>query len=472
MLHRALHAVRRRLRNARYVVAALFNLTASGSAHFGGGRKGLFVLLRYLFILTAAYLLVFEAPGGKFGSAEGLMLAVALASNIVLSAVPEERLFAWYVEAPVLVADTLWVSWALYSTGTIGQEFFLLYFFVLSLAALGESLLLVLVGSTVISVVNLYFTNPPLWTTPHLLRIVFFYVVALFYGNVLTEIRRERQRADKGFAWAKELEVKVAERTDELRRLYNEAQAASRLKSDFIATMSHELRAPLNAIIGHTDLLLEGEYGSLTAKQREILQVVTRRQLELNDVINETLGLSRLEAGTVTLHLSRVDLREVLGVLADEARAAWVHPNVECIWTVASNLPGLYTDRAKLKTVLRNLLENAAKFTARGQITIAACRSRGGIEIAVADTGPGIRQDQQGLIFEAFHQVEDSSMTRRNRGVGLGLYIVRRLLTLLNGEIALESAVGHGSTFRVWLPASAEGPPMPLKEGYTVPEET
>jgi signal transduction histidine kinase len=385
------------------------------------------------------------------------MIAVALSSNVLLSVMREEMVFAWYVEAPVLIADTLWVSWALHSTGTIGQEFFLLYFFVLFLAALGESLLMVLLGSTVISAANVYFTNAPLWTSAHLLRIVFFYTVALFYGNVVTEIKRERQRADKGFAWAKELEEKVAERTDELRRLYDEAQAANRLKSEFIATMSHELRTPLNTIVGYTDLLLDGEYGSLSADQLRTLRIIARHQLELGELINATLDLSRLEAGKVALEFSDVDLTDLLQLLESDARSWWANPDVQFIWNIAPDLPRLHTDRAKLKTVLRNLVGNAAKFTERGSITVEARAVPGGVEIVVADTGVGIPKDKQELIFEPFRQV-DSSTTRRYRGVGLGLYIVRRLLMMMGGEVALQSDVGRGSTFRIRLPLSSPPP--------------
>lgn len=419
--------------------------------HFGGGRKGLFLLLRYLFIVAASYLILFQASPGGLGAPQALMLAAALTSNVGLSLMRPELVFAWYVEAPVLIADTLWVSWALQSTGTIGQEFFLLYFFVLFLAALGENIALVLLGSTAISIANVYLTNPPRWTSAHLLRIVFFYAVALFYGNVLSEIKRERQRADKGFAWAKELEEKVAERTEELRRLYNEAQAANRLKSEFIASMSHELRTPLHVIIGYTDLLLCGEYGHLTAQQAEILRVITQYQGDLRDLINTTLDLSRLEAGKLELELSQVDLPDLLQLLDSEMRSRWANPDVRFIWNVAPDLPPLCTDLAKLKSVLKNLIGNAAKFTERGSITIGVHPSHGGVEICVADTGIGIPKDKQDLIFEPFRQV-DSSSTRRYGGAGLGLHITRRFVQMMGGQISVESELGRGSTFRVWLP--------------------
>jgi signal transduction histidine kinase len=423
--------------------------------HLGGGRKGLFLLLRYVFIAAASYLLIFEAPVGGFGATQALMIAAALTSNVVLSLVRTEMVFAWYVEAPVLIADTLWVSWALHSTGTIGQEFFLLYFFVLFLAALGESIVMVLLGSTVISVANVYFvTDTPLWTSPHLLRIVFFYAVALFYGNVLAQVRRERQRADKGFAWAKALQEKVAERTQELHRLYNEAQVASRLKSEFIATMSHELRTPLNVMMGYTDLLLTGDFGSLTPDQAETLRVIAKHQRELLELVNATLDLNRLEAGKLELELSHCDLPDLLRLLHDEVRRGWAKPGIQFIWNVSPDLPRLYTDPTKLKTVLKNLIGNAVKFTDRGSVTIDARTNDGGVEISVADTGIGIPKDQQALIFEPFRQV-DSSTTRGYGGVGLGLYIVRRLVEMMGGKISVESEVLRGSTFRCWLPAEA-----------------
>jgi PAS domain S-box-containing protein len=186
--------------------------------HFGGGRKGLFLGLRYVFIIAAAYLLIFETPSPSAAPFQAAMIACALASNVVLSWLSPPSLFAWYVKAPILVADTLWVSWALQATGVVGHEFFLLYLFVFFLAATGDNLLMVLLGVILISGANVYLvsTAPP-WESPVLvLRIVFFFSVALFYGHAMKEIKRERRRADEGFEWALELEAKVAERTAHL----------------------------------------------------------------------------------------------------------------------------------------------------------------------------------------------------------------------------------------------------------------
>ena len=173
----------------------------SNFRHLGGGRKGLFLLLRYLFIVAAAYLLIIQGPNPSLDPSCAVMIAVALASNVGLSFVSQDLVFSWYVEAPVLIADTLWVSWALHSTGTGGQELFLLYFFVLFLSAIGESLVMVVLGSTLVSAANVYFSSDTsIWTSSHLLRIAFFYTVALFYGHVISQIKRERQRADKTYS--------------------------------------------------------------------------------------------------------------------------------------------------------------------------------------------------------------------------------------------------------------------------------
>jgi signal transduction histidine kinase len=427
---------------------------ASQFRHLGGGQKGVFLLLRYLFIAAAAYLIIFENQGARLPATYGVMIAAALASNVALSFISSDVVFSWYVEAPVLIADTFWVSWALHSTGTTGQEFFLLYFFVLCLAALGESLAMVLLGSTVVSAANLYFSAAPsLWTSPNLLRVVFFYTVALFYGHVISQIRYERQRATKGLAWARELEAKVAERTRQLQQLYDQAQAASRLKSEFLATMSHELRTPLVAILGYTELILEGAFSASADEQAEALRCVRRRSRELLELIDSTLDVSQLEAGTLPIAVTTVDAKALLETVRPDTESLAAKPNVRLEWDVPPSLPVLHTDPTKLKIILKNLIGNAMKFTAEGKVAVQAHPHASGVEIAVSDTGIGIAPELLPVIFEPFRQ-GDGSTTRRYGGVGLGLYIVRRLADLLEARVTVESQPGHGSTFRVWLPVS------------------
>jgi signal transduction histidine kinase len=275
--------------------------------------------------------------------------------------------------------------------------------------------------------------------------------VALFYGHVISQIKHERQRATKGLAWAREMEAKVAERTDELQRLYQQAQAASRLKSEFVATMSHELRTPLNVILGYTELLLDGEFGGTTPGQTATLRRIDRRARELLDLINSTLDVNRLEAGRLHLELREVEVSALIKAVQAGTQELSENPDVSLLWDSGPPLPRLRTDPAKLQIVLRNLVRNAVKFTERGTVTVSAQACDGGVEIAVSDTGIGIAPEIMPTIFEPFRQ-GDGSDTRQYGGVGLGLYIVRRVTDLLGGTISVESEVGKGSTFRVQLP--------------------
>ncbi|MGH7966528.1 MAG: ATP-binding protein, partial [Candidatus Binatia bacterium] len=240
-------------------------------------------------------------------------------------------------------------------------------------------------------------------------------------------------------------------------RLIQELEQANRLKSDFLATMSHELRTPLNVIMGYTELLLENEFGSLATEQADVLRRMDKSTRELLDLILATLDVSRLEAGRLPVEIAEVCLPDLLSEIADETQDLLREkPDLSFTWQAAPLLPPLRTDRAKLKVVLKNLINNAVKFTAEGRVAVDVHTSsrEQGVEIQIMDTGIGIAPDVLPHIFEMFRQ-GDSSTTRRYGGVGLGLYIVRQLLELLGGTVTVESAVGHGSTFCVWVPLEA-----------------
>jgi signal transduction histidine kinase len=227
-------------------------------------------------------------------------------------------------------------------------------------------------------------------------------------------------------------------------------EAADRLKSEFVATMSHELRSPLNIIIGYHELLLDGGFGPLTSAQHEPLRRADHSARELLDLINATLDLSRLEAKRITLDLGDVVVADLVDEVGRELSDHPDRPDIEIRWNTPPDLPRLRTDRVKLKMVLKNLVENALKFTECGRVELAAAGLDGGVELRVTDTGVGIAAEAQTVIFEPFRQVNAGGQLRD--GAGLGLYIVKQLLAVLGGSITLESEVGRGSIFRVWLP--------------------
>lgn len=234
-------------------------------------------------------------------------------------------------------------------------------------------------------------------------------------------------------------------------RLFEQAESLNRLKSDFIATISHELRTPLHIIMGYNNLLLDGEFGDLAAEQRNILQRIDHSARELSAIVNATLDVNRLDAGRLPLVIAKTNLAELIEDLKQETESERADSPLTFSWCVPPTVPPIFTDPVKLKVVLKNLLSNAMKFTESGGVTIAVTPRQESVEISVTDTGVGVKPEALHIIFEPFRQAE-SPMTRRHGGVGLGLYVVRRMLELLEGSIAVESAPGKGSTFRVTLP--------------------
>ncbi len=243
-------------------------------------------------------------------------------------------------------------------------------------------------------------------------------------------------------------------------RLMAELEKANQIKSNFVANMSHELRTPLNVIIGYQDLLRDEDLGPLNVEQREIVDRLTHYARQLLMLVNDTLDLSRLEAGRVEIRRARFDVGKLLARLRTESEEAWGDRGLRLDFAWESGLD-VWTDEDKLHVVLRSLIANAAKFTEVGGITVRATRYDGGVEISVADTGIGIAPELQQRIFEPFTQAAPH-ISERYGGAGLGLHIVKRFLEILGGAISLESTPGVGSTFRVRLPESRPADRMPV----------
>ncbi|HZR83514.1 MAG TPA: ATP-binding protein [Candidatus Binatia bacterium] len=287
-------------------------------------------------------------------------------------------------------------------------------------------------------------------------------VVALRRGAEIVGLLVASRSAEHGPFQTSEIRIgqglaQLASLALEHARIVDELDAANRLKSEFVAMMSHELRTPLNAIIGYGDLLREGAFGDLDREQGEVLDRIGRSSRELHRLISDVLDLSRLESGRVPLRQARVAISDLVAELAVELEHLERAPAVALQFDVATALPDVTTDAAKLKVVLRNLVLNALKFTDEGAVSLSAAPEDDGVVLRVVDTGMGIAPDQLGIIFEPFRQAHTAA--RRQGGVGLGLYIVRRIIDMLGGTVSVESDLGRGSTFRVWVPAATEEAP-------------
>jgi len=232
-------------------------------------------------------------------------------------------------------------------------------------------------------------------------------------------------------------------------RLLDEVRQASALKSEFVGAISHELRSPLNVILGYQEMLLESGLGPLTESQTEAIQRSQSHTVMLLEMITALLDLSRFEAGHLPVARTPMPTNVLLQQIRDEVPESWRRPEVVLRLAEDPTLPVIETDVGKLKTVVRNLVHNALKFTERGSVTIGAeLTVDGEVAITVADTGCGIPRDALAYVFDMFRQVPGT----QGGGVGLGLHIVRRFADALGATVRVASEVGKGTRFTVTLP--------------------
>jgi signal transduction histidine kinase len=237
--------------------------------------------------------------------------------------------------------------------------------------------------------------------------------------------------------------------------LLQQAQAADRAKGRFLATMSHELRTPLTALAGYGELLADQVIGPLSEPQLDILDRMRSVTMHLSAMIEEILAFTSLEEGREVVRptefLAEDLVRAALAVVEPMADQKSLPLEVE----LPASSVRLTSDIDKVRQILVNLLGNAVKFTDQGKVTVILTRGARSVRIAIADTGIGIPHDELSRLFRPFAQV-DTGLTRRHGGTGLGLYISRRLSTLLGGHIEVESTPGKGSKFTVVLPVEWE----------------
>ncbi len=272
------------------------------------------------------------------------------------------------------------------------------------------------------------------------------------FNRMLDEIERTAERLR---SVNEALDLKVTELSQANIGLYE----SNRLKSEFLANVSHELKTPLNSIIGFAELLeeLAGREENADPKRRRYLGNIIESGRRLLEMISELLQMAKIEAGRVELSIAPVSVTELLEGLRAIMRPQAGRKRIEIELHAAADLPTIETDAGKLQQILFNFLSNAVKFSPDDSVVIIAAESwrrpdgATGVRFRVTDHGPGIPPDLQETIFEKFRQA-DASHTRSHGGTGLGLAICRELAELLGATVALSSEVGSGSTFTVDVP--------------------
>ncbi|MGH6791979.1 MAG: response regulator, partial [Methyloceanibacter sp.] len=288
-------------------------------------------------------------------------------------------------------------------------------------------------------------------------------------AKLLAEQNREVER--------KNHQIEVARQ--ELEEKAVQLALSSKYKSEFLANMSHELRTPLNSMLVLSQLLAENAEGNLTEKQREYASTIHSSGTDLLTLINEILDLAKIEAGHMDVHVTGVPFTALRDYVERTFREMASEKRLDFSIELDGTLPEeIYTDSQRLQQILRNLLSNAFKFTAHGQVVLRVAvvlegwsadqeilnRAETVVAFAVSDTGIGISLDRQRLVFEAFQQA-DGTTSRKFGGTGLGLSISREIATLLRGELRLSSAPAKGSIFTLYLPLNYV--PRPERRGAT-----
>jgi signal transduction histidine kinase len=300
-------------------------------------------------------------------------------------------------------------------------------------------------------------------------RVLLWTVGLAALATLIVLLVRERQEA-----------VRTDERSRELERLSGELLRANRAKSEFLANVSHELRTPLNAIVGFVELLRDGVYGELASRQVAPVDRIAASAAHLRLLVDQVLDIAKMAAGRLEVHPETMDLRPFVLDVASEIESLVNERGLSLSLAVGASLPRVRTDPTHLRQILVNLLGNAVKYTPAGAISVRARLVGAGlapsrprraspgaaallerapdpqklwVALQVVDTGIGIAPQDQERIFEEFEQVNAGPRgDSMNRGTGLGLAISRRLARLLGGDITVESELGKGSTFTVWIP--------------------
>jgi len=255
----------------------------------------------------------------------------------------------------------------------------------------------------------------------------------------------------------------------DLQKKAKELELASKYKSDFLANMSHELRTPLNSLLILAQSFKENKYNNLTPQQVEYASIIYKSGKDLLNLINDILDLSKVEAGMMTIHVDKIDLKDIANNIERNFKHIVLNKNLEFKIQLSNDLPRfIKSDRQRIEQIIKNLVSNAIKFTSKGKIEINMFKPKKFdnlshlnlmpdkiFAISVVDTGIGIPEEKQKEIFNAFYQV-DSSASRKFGGTGLGLSISKKMAHLLNGEIQFESERSKGSVFTLYLPLNID----------------
>jgi signal transduction histidine kinase len=394
-------------------------------------KKRAVLFLRWVVIVTASYLVLFGRPGAGADPAVGLFIAVFLASNLFASMLPARAYESLWLRSALVLFDAAWISYGMVLAGERSSELFLLYFSVLFVAALGESEAMIAGGSALIAVVYAMFlirtnTLAQILTPSILLRFPFLFGIAAFYGYLVTIAKQERRAAEI-------------------------ARERERFRADLLATLTHDLQAPLSAIAGMAEALIAEPEGTDEAGRRGAFEAIRRAATECGELLATFLAVTTPGSAANRSRRSLVDLNSVVKDAVLHHRRLAAEKEMRLDARLLDGLPLISGDRAYLHRAVSNLLWNSIKFGPAGShVQVVTGIEGGAVTVTVIDNGPGIPEGVCKRLFEPYVSEGDEA------GAGLGLFIVRLVAEAHGGAVTVQSQKDKGSRVRMRFPIPAD----------------
>jgi signal transduction histidine kinase len=394
-------------------------------------KKHTVIILQWLIAIVTSYLVLFSQGVISEDPWVYALVAVLMASVLVLYRLPNETFENASFDAALLLCDTLLITIAIFLNRTVPWDLFLFYFFILLLAAIGATMAKIVVGSVVISLVyiGLLLQQGKGWSVigaDVVIRIPFLFGVSLLYAYLGENANRERQRAQT-------------------------AEERERLKMDLVSSLAHDIKNPLGVIMGYAETVSDKLAGRTDATlEVDMLDRIQSSSQRIVNLVTGFLEASKAESGRLKVEHRPLSVNRLLREVAKQQQAEVAKKQLTLKLDLDEKLPDVYGDEAQIDRVFWNLIGNAIKFTPKeGAITVSSSLTDGYVCVAVHDTGMGIPKDELPMLFTQFRRLKGAG---KIEGTGLGLFIVKTIIEAHKGIVQADSEEGRGTTFRVHIP--------------------
>jgi signal transduction histidine kinase len=401
------------------------------------------IAVQWLVAIGTSYLVIATHSDNLINPLPALVLLVCLASAVLLQRIPEVYFEKRLIEPGLLVVDSILILSAITTSQEVPWDLLILFFFCVFIAAIGDSLIKIGVLCVLLSLVFVLFVSPNVaaatTASPNFLfRVPFMFGISIFYGHLASQVKREKKQREK-------------------------IEEAIRMKRQLVCALAHDIKTPLNVILGHAELLAEPSVGYATPKDNLSSLGCIRSNIDrIVKMITDFLDVSKLETLKLEETRSLIQMNSIAEDVVLQQNVTAREKDLILTLKLDENLEPILGDFDQLQRALSNLVSNAIKFTPTGgRITVISKMIKRNVAIKVTDTGIGIPADDISGLFSEFHRLNGSSNTE---GTGLGLFIVKTIVEGHGGSVLVESDVGRGTTFTILLPRSnASGARAPLK---------